>query len=139
MATRSANVLPSMPGVPLPSFLFRLRYEAEAATLKSRYNELQNLLSCYTAKTSDAKKFAALVEQYTDITELTESLLHTLIDKIVVHEKEVINGEIVMKVDIYYRFIGRVGDADGEDIRAPKIRRNNKMLIEAGILPAKEA
>lgn len=118
---------------------FSAAYEAEAATLKSRYNELQNLLSCYTAQASDAKKFAALVEQYTDITELTESLLHTLIDKIVVHEKEVIDGEIVMKVDIYYRFIGKVGNADGEDILAPKIRRNNKMLIEAGILPAKEA
>ena len=73
-------------------------------------------------------------EAYTDITEVTEELLHTLVDKIVVHEKEVIDGEIIMRVDIYYRFIGKVGDAEGEALKAPKIRRNTKLLMEAGII-----
>lgn len=114
-------------------------YEAEAATLKSRYSELQNLLSGYSKQTRNAKEFAELVEQYTDITELTETLLHTLIDKIIVHEKEVIDGEIVMKVDIYYRFIGKVGDENGEEIKAPKMRRNTKLLMEAGVLTEHEA
>ena len=39
-----------------------------------------------------------------------------------------------MREDIYYRFIGTVGDADGEALRAPMIRRNSKMLMEAGVL-----
>ena len=44
-------------------------------------------------------------------------MLHTLIDKIVVHEKELgDDGEVVMKVDIYYRFIGKVGDINGGDL-----------------------
>ena len=45
-----------------------------------------------------------------------------------------INGEIIMRVDIYYRFIGKVGDQDGEALKAPKIRRNTKLLMEAGVI-----
>ncbi len=114
-------------------------YEAEAKRLKDRYNELQGLLDAYGKQSRDAREFARLVEQYTDITELTEELLHTLIDRVVVHEKEVVNGEIIMRVDIYYRFIGRVGDTEGKDLRAAHVRRNNKMLVEAGVIAAETA
>ena len=92
-------------------------YEAEQKKVKARLSELQNQLDAFTKRTRDARDFAALVEQYTDITELDEELLHTLIDKIVVHEKELDDdGVIVMKVDIYYRFIGKVGDMNDEDL-----------------------
>lgn len=92
-------------------------YEAELKKAKDRLNELQNLLDAFTKRTRDAKDFADLVEQYTNITELDEELLHTLIDKIVVHEKEMDDdGVIVMRVDIYYRFIGKIGNMSGEDL-----------------------
>jgi DNA invertase Pin-like site-specific DNA recombinase len=111
-------------------------YEAETKKLKERYGQLQDLLTGFQKQTRDVKAFAALVEQYTDLTEVTEELLHTLIDKVVVHEKDVVDGEIIMRVDIYYRFIGKVAGADGEDLKAPHIRRNTKLLKEAGVLPA---
>lgn len=114
-------------------------YEEESKRVKERYYELQGLLDTFTKQNQDVKKFAKLVETYTDITEVTEELLHTLVDKIVVHEKEVIDGQIVMRVDIYYRFIGKVGDKDGEALKAPNIRRNTKLLMEAGVLPEYEA
>ena len=98
-------------------------YEAESRKLKDRYNEIQSLLANYARQSRDAKEFADLVEQYTNITELTEELLHTLIEKVVVHEKEVIDGETVMRIDIYYRFIGKVGNEDGETLKATKSRR----------------
>lgn len=92
-------------------------YEAEQKKAKDRLNELQNLLDTFSKRTRDAKDFADLVERYTNITELDEELLHTLIDKIVVHEKELDgDGVVVMKVDIYYRFIGKVGNMNGEDL-----------------------
>lgn len=69
------------------------------------------------------------------ITELTAELLHTLVEKIVAHEKEVVDGQIIMQVDIYYRFIGKVGYKNGEALQAPEIRRNTKLLVEAGVLP----
>lgn len=114
-------------------------YEEESKRVKERYYELQGLLDTFTKQNRDVKKFAKLVETYTDITEVTEELLHTLVDKIVVHEKEVIDGQIVMRVDIYYRFIGKVGDKDGEALKAPNIRRNTKLLMETGVLPEYEA
>ena len=98
-------------------------YEAESRKLKDRYNEIQTLLANYAQQSRDAKEFADLVEQYTNITELTEELLHTLIEKVVVHEKEVIDGETVMRIDIYYRFIGKVGSEDDGILITPKTRR----------------
>ena len=104
-------------------------YEAESRKLKDRYNEIQALLANYARQSRDAKEFATLVEQYTNITELTEELLHTLIEKVVVHEKEVIDGETVMRIDIYYRFIGKVGSKNGEALKATKSRRSSIPLI----------
>ena len=98
-------------------------YEAESRKLKDRYNEIQSLLANYARQSRGAKEFASLVEQYTNITELTEELLHTLIEKVVVHEKEVIDGETVMRIDIYYRFIGKVGSEDDGILITPKTRR----------------
>ena len=95
-------------------------YEAESSKLKDRCKELQNLLDSFTKRSREARDFAALVEQYTDITELTEELVHTLIEKIVVHEKMVADTETTMRVDIYYRFVGNVGGLDGEVLKAKK-------------------
>ena len=114
-------------------------FEAELKKVKDRYSELHSLLGTFTKQSNDVRKFAKLVEKYTNITDVTEELLHTLVDKIVVHEKEVIAGKIVMRVDIYYRFIGNVGDKDRDALKAPNIRRNTKLLMEAGVLPEHEA
>ena len=51
-------------------------------------------------------------------TELTEELLNTLVEKIVLHEKEDVDGECLMRVEIYYRFIGSVGGSSGDDLMA---------------------
>ena len=67
---------------------------------------------------------------------MTAELLHTLVEKIVVHEKEVVDGQIIMRVDIYYRFIGKVGSMDGENLQTPGLRRNAKLLAEAGVAVA---
>ena len=82
----------------------------------------------HARQSHDAKGFAALVEQYTDITELTEELLHTLIENVVVHEKEIIDGETVMWIDIYYRFIGKIGNEDGKSLKTQKTRQSSNKL-----------
>ncbi len=73
------------------------------------------------------------METYTDLSEITEELLHTLIDKIVVHEKEVIDGETVMRVEVYYRFVGKIGDTNGEALKVPVPRRNKELPMEVVI------
>ena len=86
------------------------------------------MLANYVRQSRDAKEFSTLVKQYTNITELTEELLHSLIEKIVVHEKKVIDGETLMRIDIYYRFIGNVGSESGESLKATKTRQSSKLL-----------
>lgn len=54
--------------------------------------------------------FTELVSPYADITESNEELIHTLIEKIIIHEKEIINYETGMRIEICYRFIGKTSD-----------------------------
>ena len=86
------------------------KYEAETKELKTRATEIQVLLTEATTKTQGIQDFTNLVAPYADITELDEELVHTLIEKIIVHEKEIIDGETVMRIEIYYRFIGKTSD-----------------------------
>ena len=86
------------------------KYEAETKELKTRAAEIQALLAEATTKTQGIQDFTDLVAQYANITELDEEQVHTLIEKIIVHEKEIIDGETVMRIEIYYHFIGKTGD-----------------------------
>ena len=45
-------------------------------------------------------------------TELDEDIVHMLIEKICIHEREIIDGKAQLKVDIYYRFIGMPSSED---------------------------
>lgn len=97
----------------LPEELYQTlsaKYEAETKNLKARTAEIQTQLAESASKTQNSKDFAALVVPYADITELDEELVHTLIEKIVIHEKEILDGQPVMRIEIYYRFIGKVHD-----------------------------
>lgn len=82
--------------------------ETEQKALKVRYAELTEFLDSTDEKTRNADSFAELIQQYTDITELDSELVHTLIEKIVVHETEIINGEKCKRIDVFYRFIGNL-------------------------------
>ncbi len=55
-------------------------------------------------------------------TELNEELVHTLIEKIIVHEKEIINSETVMSIEIYYRFIGKTSDCFNRSVTPIKTK-----------------
>ena len=92
-------------------------YEEEAKKLKERYLELQSRIASYGENSKSSVDFAELIARYSDITELTEELLNTLVEKIVVHEREDVDGEYLMRVEIYYRFIGSVGGERGDVLR----------------------
>lgn len=84
--------------------------EKEEIQLKERYNEIQTNLSKFTEQSKSAKDFADLIEQYSPITKLDEVLLNTLIEKIIIHEQTDEDGNKIMPIEIYYRFIGKVGN-----------------------------
>lgn len=86
--------------------------EKELSTLKARSNEISAALQENDNNRTNAEKFAELIENYIGITELDYELVHTLIEKIYIHERENIDGKAVVRVDIYYRFIGSNADSD---------------------------
>ena len=86
--------------------------ESELSALKIRLNEISAALHENDNLRDNAYKFADLIENYIGITELDYEIIHTLIEKIYVHERINIDGKAVVKVDIYYRFIGNNEDSD---------------------------
>lgn len=83
-------------------------YENEYNDLKERQNVLTQQISKIETTECNAETFTNLIEKYLNITELNARILNELIEKIVVHEKEIINGEKYQMVEIYYKFVGVV-------------------------------
>lgn len=107
------------------------KYEAETKELKTRATEIQALLTEATTKTQGIQDFADLVAPYADITELDEELVHTLIEKIIVHEKEIIDGETVMRIEIYYRFIGKTSDCLNRSVAPIKTKTESVVATDS--------
>ena len=84
------------------------KYEAEQITLENQIGELEEKIRNSKAATENVDTFVNLIKDYSLITELNSAILHTLIEKIVVHETEVIDGEKAQKIEIYYKFVGRI-------------------------------
>ncbi len=83
-------------------------YEKEQSNLKVLLEELDNQLAEIEIQTLNSYQFRKLIKQYTEVTELTSTLLKELIDKIVLHQSTTINGQKVQRIDIHYRFIGTI-------------------------------
>ena len=94
--------------------------ETEQKTLKARYSELTTFLENYAQKSGNVDSFVTMIQGYTEISELSDELLHTLIERIIVHEKTEVDGEIVQQLDIHYRFIGNVNEQPV--LNAPNLR-----------------
>lgn len=71
--------------------------------LKSKIDELKRQSDC-------AENFINVIKKYTIIDKLDAAILNELIDKIVVHHKEQAeDGRTFQQIEIYYRFVGKLG------------------------------
>ena len=84
------------------------KYEDEQAELKQKIKHLKSVVTEEKAHEMNCDGFLEVVKRYTDVTELTPEILSEFIDKIVVYHKENQFGEMVQKVDIYYKMIGHI-------------------------------
>lgn len=82
------------------------KYEAEYIKLSEEAKHIKTELETADESLVNAYQFVDMVEKYIDIQELNARILNELIEKIVVHEKEIINGEKYQTVEIYYKFVG---------------------------------
>lgn len=84
-------------------------YEREQETLKAQCEALSAEIGQGEEVYKNVEHFLPLIRKYTDITKLNTHILNELIEKIVVHEKQVDeDGGKSQEVDIYYKFIGYI-------------------------------
>ena len=81
-------------------------YDTEQKELKIKIEQLSREINNTEKKSTDLTQFIANVKKYIEINELTPEILNELIEKILVHQTEKINGKKVQEIDIYYRGVG---------------------------------
>ena len=85
------------------------KYQLEQIELDDKLKTYKEALAENRQTVDDAKKWIAVVKQYSEPTELTAELLNNMIDIIVVHEAtNYENGFREQKIEIYYRFVGEI-------------------------------
>ena len=81
-------------------------YDKEQQELKLKIKQLSKDIENTEKKDTDITEFISNVKKYTEITKLTLEILNELIEKIIIHQKEKVNGKKTQKIDIYYRGVG---------------------------------
>lgn len=81
-------------------------YNKEQQELKIKIEQLSKDIENAEKKDTDITQFISNVKKYTEITELSAEILNELIEKIVIHQQEKVNGKKVQEIDIYYRGVG---------------------------------
>ena len=102
-------------------------YEQEHSELSAKQDALQTEIGQAEQVYDNAEMFVRLIAKHLHVEELNAAILNELIEKIVVHEKEVDgHGNKIQRVDIHYRFVGfmpRFHTSDGyQCIRATDIQ-----------------
>ena len=82
----------------------------ELSSLQAEKERAENRLNQHSMCEKSINDFIALIEQYAPIEKLDAIILNHLIEKIVVHERQRIDGETIMPIEIYYRFIGKLDE-----------------------------
>ena len=108
------------------------KYEQEQSELRGQRERLSAEIARNDEIYDNIQQFLPLIWKYTNVQELTPHILNELIEKIVVHEKEIgEDGVKTQQVDIYYKFIGcvniRRAKADHAEImKTAKDQANNQ-------------
>lgn len=83
-------------------------YDKEQQELKIKIEQLSNEIEIKEKKETDLTQFISNVKKYTEIDELTPEILNELIEKIIIHQTQKINGKKIQEIDIYYRGVGLI-------------------------------
>ena len=85
-----------------------VKYEEEQQSIAERVNKLKTTYDGMSEKSERAESFVAAVRKYTRVKKLTPLMLNELIEKITVHQTEVVDGKRTQRIDIHYRCIGAI-------------------------------
>jgi hypothetical protein len=120
-------------------------YTTEQETLDTEIVEIQSAIEKYEDDSERAERFIKLVNRYTNFDELTPTMIHEFIEKIVVHERD--NERVhtsPQKVEIHLNFIGEFEIPDtesqptAEDIAIEERRAKDRERYRRNYLNRKE-
>ena len=98
--------------IPQPVFQTLMnKYETERAHKAASLPELEKKVRTQLEARHDASHWAALIQRYTEITELDETILFALVDRIEIGETKRVNSMRVCDVKVFYRYVGNVDAA----------------------------
>ena len=126
------------------------RYEAERNALKGELAVDQQNLALYTEDSESIDRFLALADRFTDLSALTDEMILSFVDRILVHGPQVIDGERTQEVEIFLKYIGKMEIEDAptppptaEEIAAEAERKKKRayyrQYYREKIKPRKEA
>lgn len=88
-------------------------YDIEQDTLRKSLPVLKAEMEQLAGQNDAASRFINVIRKYTYLNDLSAEILNALIDRILVHHKEVgSDGREYQQIEIHYRFIGRLDAPD---------------------------
>lgn len=76
--------------------------------IRESINNLRIQLTEYKDKKDDTEKFLSIIRKYANLKELDASILNEMIEKILIYDTVMVDGEKQQRIDIYYKFVGIV-------------------------------
>ena len=93
------------------------QYEAERAEKAETIPELERRVKAHQENQTGADRWLEVIRRYTEITELDETILFELVDRIEVGDTRKVHGLRVCDIKVYYRYVGNVDDALAQERR----------------------
>lgn len=84
------------------------RLESEQQEIKSHIDALNSQLDNCKNEESKIQRFLDILREIEDLQSLDKVLLNKLIDKIIVSEREIVDGKRLQNIEIRYKFIGNI-------------------------------
>ncbi len=84
------------------------KYELEQKDLRAEIADIEVVVTGQESRLGNVDKFLGVIRKYTDIQELSPSIVNEFIDRIIVHEPEKARGNRIQQVEIIYNGIGAI-------------------------------
>lgn len=91
--------------------LLTAKYEQEQAELQGSLSRIRQELSEKEEKEKGITDFIEMIKGYAGLKELNATILNTLIDRILIYEREEgKDGKLTQDIEIHYKFVGTLDD-----------------------------
>ena len=84
------------------------QYEAEQKEIKTLASVLEQEIEDDAKQAVDVERFLNLAERYSELQELDAATVNELIDRIVIHNPERIDGREHVTIEVFFTYVGRI-------------------------------